>query len=268
MRGFAVVNTPSGAVGTAEAALGPLRYAWGMRALRRRLEETLGAALLRDIALVWLAIGVVGASYAAITVGEGFPVWMPSLLSVTVFAGAAQFLFTGIVGSGGSPVAAVLAGLLVNARHLPFGFALADTVRGHRWVGSFLMIDEAVAFGLAQQDPVRRRVAYFTCAVGLFVAWNIGVAIGALAGTAITDTDAFGLDAAFPAVLLALVLPALRDPAQRIPALLGAAVALGLTPFLPPGLPVLCALVGLVLVPRRRPEDVSTVVTPDPEEET
>ena len=225
-----------------------VRSAW------RTLEQGLGAALLRDIALVWLAIGVVGASYAAITVGEGFPVWMPSLLSVTVFAGASQFLFTGIVGAGGSPVAAVIAGLLVNARHLPFGFALADTVRGHRWIGSFLLIDEAVAFGLAQQDPERRRIAYFTCAIGLFVAWNIGVVIGAVAGTAITDTDALGLDAAFPAVLLALVLPALRDPSQRNPALLGAVVALVLTPFLPPGLPVLCALVGLVLVLRRPPE--------------
>jgi len=57
-------------------------------------------------------------------------------MSVLVFAGASQFLFTGIVAAGGSPVAAVLAGLLVNARHLPFGFALAETVRGHRLLGS------------------------------------------------------------------------------------------------------------------------------------
>jgi 4-azaleucine resistance transporter AzlC len=172
-------------------------------------------------------------------------------MSLTVFAGASQFLFTGIVGAGGSAVAAVAAGLLVNARHIPFGFALAETLRGHRVVGSYLLIDEAVAFGLAQQDPERRRLVYFTCAIGLFLSWNLGVVVGALAGTAITDTDALGLDAAFPAVLLALVLPALRDPAQRNPALLGAAVALALTPFLPPGLPVLCALAGLVLVVRR-----------------
>jgi len=113
------------------------------------------------------------------------------------------------------------------------------------------MIDEAVAFGLAQADAERRRLAYFTCAVGLFTCWNLGCVVGALAGTAITDTEAFGLDAAFPAVLLALVLPALRDRRQRDPALLGAVLALALTPFLPPGLPVLCALAGLVLAVRR-----------------
>lgn len=239
----------------------------------RHLGERLGPGLLRDIALVWLAVGVVGASYAAITVSEGFPVWTPTLMSLTVFAGASQFLFTGLVAAGGSPVAAVLAGLLVNARHLPFGFALADTVREHRVLGSFLMVDEAVAFGLAQPEGERRRLAYFTTAVGLFTCWHIGCVLGAVAGTALEDTDALGLDAAFPAVLLALVLPALRRPAaggvdQRGPALLGAVIALALTPFLPPGLPVLCALAGLVLAVRR-PRAGSAPApgsAPDPEE--
>jgi 4-azaleucine resistance transporter AzlC len=178
-------------------------------------------------------------------------VWTPTLMSVLVFAGASQFLFTGIVAAGGSPVAAVLAGLLVNARHLPFGFALADTLRQHPVVGSYFLVDEAVAFGLAQEEPERRRLAFFTCALGLYLCWHLGCLAGAVAGTAITDTETFGLDAAFPAVLLALVLPSLRDRRTAGPAVLGAAFALALTPLLPPGLPVLCALGGLVLLVRR-----------------
>ena len=138
----------------------------------------LGPELLRDIALVCLAVGVVGASYGAITVSEGLPVWTPSYMSVVVFAGASQFLFTGVVAAGGSPVAAVLAGLLVNARHLPFGFALADTVKDRRLLGSYLMIDEVVAFALAQRDPHRRRVAFFTCGILLWVCWNVGALLG------------------------------------------------------------------------------------------
>ena len=229
----------------------------GVRGVRR-LRDELGPELLRDIALVCLAVGVVGASYGAITVSEGLPVWTPSYMSVVVFAGASQFLFTGVVAAGGSPVAAVLAGLLVNARHLPFGFALADTVRDRRLLGSYLMIDECVAFALAQRDPHRRRVAFFTCGIALWACWNTGALLGALAGSAITDTDALGLDAAFPAVLVALVLPGLRSRTTRGPALLGAAVALAVTPFLPSGLPVLCALAGLVLArPGRHHEEVS-----------
>jgi len=80
----------------------------------------------------------------------------------------------------------------------------------------------------------------------LFVTWNLGTAAGVLAGKAIGHPSALGLDAASPVVLLALVMPALRDPAARRAAALGAGIALAATPFLPGGLPVLLALLGLV----------------------
>jgi branched chain amino acid efflux pump len=214
---------------------------------------------MRDIALVCVADCVVGLSYGAIAVGSGFPLWVPVALSVLVFAGAAQFLFVGIVAAGGSPIAATVAGLLVNGRHLPFGLAVAD-VLGTGWrraAGSHLMTDETVAFALGQQDPGRRRAAYWACGLGIFVCWNVGVLAGGLAGSVITDTDAFGLDAAFPAVLLALVLPSLRDRTTRHAALAGAAVALLATPFLPAGLPVLLALSGLLLTLNRDKEPVA-----------
>jgi len=224
----------------------------------RSIWRTLDRALARDIGLVCLADCLVGVSYGAIAVSSGFPVWAPMLMSLLVFAGASQFMFVGIVAAGGNPFAAVLAGLLVNARHLPFGFALGD-VFGKRWAariaGSHLMIDESVAFALAQKDAHRRRAAYWACGIGLFVCWNVGVLVGAYAGTAISDTDAFGLDAAFPAVLLALVLPALKDRAARLPVLVGVVVALVATPFMPAGLPVLLALAGvLVGVAVKEPE--------------
>ncbi|WP_020672589.1 AzlC family ABC transporter permease [Amycolatopsis nigrescens] len=227
----------------------------------RSIWRTLDPALARDIGLVCLADAFVGVSYGAIAVSSGFQIWVPMLLSVLVFAGAAQFMFIGIVASGGNLVAAVLAGLLVNARHVPFGFAVGDLL-GDRWpariAGSHLMIDEAVAFALARPDREQRRAAYWTCGVGLFVCWNAGVVAGAFAGTAITDTDAFGLDAAFPAVLLALVLPSLKDRRTRLAVLIGVVAALATTPFLPSGLPVLIALTGM-LVAVRAPEPAPEV---------
>lgn len=223
----------------------------------RSLWRTLDQRLARDIALVCVAVAIVGVSFGTITVSSGLPLWLPTLLSVVVFAGASQFMFVGLIAAGGNPFAAVLAGLLVNMRHVPFGFAVGD-VLGRGWlrriVGSHIMVDETVAFALAQDDAGRRRAAYWLCGVGLFVSWNVGVVAGALLGTAVSDTDALGLDAAFPAVLLALVLPSLRDPATRRAAIVGAAVALATSPFLPAGLPVLLALVGVLAgVGRGRP---------------
>src|SRR5947208_2815808 len=216
----------------------------------RSIWRTLDRGLVRDVGLVCLAAALVGGSYGAIAVSSGFPIWLPMLMSLLVFAGASQFMFVGVVAAGGNPFAAVLAGLLVNARHVPFGFAVGD-VLGKRWpgrvAGSHLMIDEAVAFALARDDARARRAAYWTCGIALFACWNLGVMVGAFAGTAISDTAAFGLDAAFPAVLLALVLPSLRDRAARLPVLIGVLVALSAMPFMPAGLPVLLALAGLLV---------------------
>jgi len=215
----------------------------------RSLYRTAGPDLLRDVALVCAADALVAASFGAIAVGAGLPVWLPVVLSLAVFAGASQFLLVGIVASGGTLAAAVVAGLLVNARHVPFGFTVADVLgRGaRRLAGAHVMTDESVAFALGQRDPGRRSAAYWTCGIALYSSFALLTVAGAVAGKAIGDTDAWGLDAAFPAVLLALVIPSLRDRGARRAALAGAAVALATSPFLPAGLPVLLALAAVPL---------------------
>jgi len=215
--------------------------------------RTLTGGTLRDIALACLAVWFIGLSYGAIAVASGFPLWVPAAQSVLVLAGASEFLFIGIVAAGGNPFAAALAGLLVNARHLPYGLALPDmTGNGRGWgrrlLGSHVMNDESVAFALAQEDLPRQRAAYWACGLGVLLCWPAGAILGALIGRAIGNTGAFGLDAMFPAVLLALIVPALRDRATARAALIGAAIALAATPFLPAGLPVLLALAGVLAV--------------------
>lgn len=220
----------------------------------RSIWRTLDRGVPRDIALVCLAVGLIGISYGAITVAAGLPIWLPMLLSLTVLAGASELLFTGIVAAGGDPLAAAAAGLLVNARHLPFGLAVNEaTGRGwRRLIGSHVMNDESVSFALGQPDPARKRAAFWACGLGVLVCWPLGAAIGALVGTVVGDTDRLGLDAMFPTVLLTLVLPGLRERATARAALAGVVVALAATPFLPAGLPTLLALSGLLLaLPRR-----------------
>lgn len=199
----------------------------------------------------------VGASFGAIAVASGLSWWLPLLMSTLVFAGGAQFLAVGLIAAG-NPIAAILAGLLLNARHLPFGLALSGVI-GPRWrhrlIGSHLMTDESVAFALAEDDPVRRRRTYWTVAVTLFFTWNLGTVLGVLIGANTGDPGTFGLDAAFPAGLLALIMPSLRDRETRRVALSGAAVAVLATPVLPAGLPVLSSLFGLtaLFLPQRHP---------------
>jgi 4-azaleucine resistance transporter AzlC len=218
--------------------------------------RTLTGPALRDIALACLAVCLVGLSYGAVAVASGFPLWFPAVQGTLVLAGASEFLFVGIIAAGGNPVTAALAGLLVNARHVPYGLALPD-VTGPGWrrlLGVHLMNDESVVFALAQDDPARKRAAYWACGLGIAVCWPGGALLGAVLGSLVRDTNAFGLDAMFPAVILALIVPALRDRATLRVALAGAAIALAATPFLPAGLPLLLALLALpaLLVRRQR----------------
>jgi 4-azaleucine resistance transporter AzlC len=231
--------------------------------------RTLSGGVRRDIALACLAVWFIGLSYGAIAVASGFPLWVPAAQSVLVLAGASEFLFIGIVAAGGNPLAAALAGLLVNARHLPYGLALPDitgpditgpeiTGPGRSWrrvLGSHVMNDESVVFALAQEDLPRQRAAYWTCGLGVLLCWPAGAILGALIGRVIPNTNAFGLDAMFPAVILALIMPALRDRVTLRAALIGAVIALAATPFLPAGLPVLLALAGVlgVVIGRQAP---------------
>jgi 4-azaleucine resistance transporter AzlC len=231
-----------------------------MRSTWRTLAARTGPQTLHAIAMVCVADAVVGASFGAISVSGGLPLWVPVALSLLVFAGGAQFAAVGVVVAGGSPVAAVVAALVLNTRMVPFGFAVSDVLgsrRLPRMLGAHLMTDESVAFTLRHTDPRLRRAAYLTCGLGLFACWNVSVLVGALAGGLVRDTDAFGLDAAFPAVVLALVLPALRDPTTRVSAAVGAVVAVVSTPFLPAGLPLLLALVGVLVARRPRPPAVA-----------
>lgn len=216
----------------------------------RTVWRTTDRALVRDVSAIAAAAAAVGASFGAITVAAGLPGWSVPAMSVLIFAGGSQFMAVGLVAAG-NPVAAVFAGLLLNARHLPFGLAVGGIV-GQRWparlVGSHLLVDESVAFAMAQPDPERRRRAYWMTGIALFITWNAGCLAGVVLGGAVGDPARLGVDAAFPAGLLALLLPALRDRETRSVAGVGAAVAVLLTPVLPAGLPVLLALVGLLVL--------------------
>ncbi|WP_406078811.1 AzlC family ABC transporter permease [Micromonospora sp. NBC_00858] len=222
----------------------------------RTVQRTADARMLRDVLALGAAMIAVGASFGAVAVAAGLPVWATLTMSAVLYAGGAQFMAVGLVAAG-SPLAAVLAGLLLNARHLPFGLALGDSVGPrlrHRLLGSHLMTDETTALTLAQPAGHARRRAFWLAGTLLFLAWNVGTLLGVLAGDAIGDPAALGLDAAFPAGLIALLLPSLRDRDTRQAALAGAALAVVATPVLPAGLPVLLALAGPAAIAfRRRP---------------
>ena len=206
--------------------------------------RTFERTIVRDSATIALAAAMVGVSFGVVAAGKGIPFEKIQFMSLTVFAGGSQFVLVGGVGSG--VAAAVVAGLVLNARHIAFGLSLAPVLDGPLWrraLSSQIVIDESTVYALAQPELRLARQGFYAVGVFLFVSWQVGTAIGALAGEAI-DYKAFGIDAAFPAGLLAMLGPQLNSRSARLAAVLGAAIAVASTPLLPRGVPILVAAVG------------------------
>ncbi|HEX2145202.1 MAG TPA: AzlC family ABC transporter permease [Glycomyces sp.] len=227
-----------------------------------RINCIVGRDLMRDTLAYSVGIGVAGASFGALATAQGLPWWITMGMSLLVYAGTAQFAAIGVAAAGGGAGAVVLTGLILNLRHIPYGMAVGHLYWDRWWtrlLGTHNLLDTTTAFALAEGDDLRRaKIAYWTTGAGNLIAWVVGNLVGMAAGGQVADPGALGLDAALPAIVLALVLPSLREAATLVAALAGAAVALATSPYLPAGIPVLLALAGLVFAwPRRKtePED-------------
>jgi 4-azaleucine resistance transporter AzlC len=216
----------------------------------------------RDAIAMSIGICIVGVSFGAIATAAGLPWWIPVAMSALTYAATSQFAMLAVVVAGGGVLAGLAAGVLVHLRHIPYGLAVGDLYWGKWWtrvLGTFMLIDQSTAFALAAgTDRRRAKTAYWATTIIMFIAWNAGTVIGVLAGGFVPDPAVFGLDAAFPALLLALVFPGLRDRDTLLAVLVGCAVAIAGAPFLPTGIPVLLALLGLLATwPRGEKREVA-----------
>ena len=198
-----------------------------------------------------MATGAYGLSFGAISVASGLSALQTQALSLLMFTGASQFALVGVLGAGGGLVAAVLTAWFLGARNGLYALSLAPTLRGPVWQRLGLAhwtIDETTAMALAHPTPVSaQRHAFWQTGLAIYVLWNIGTLVGALSASVLPDPRTLGLDAAIPAAFVALLWPRLTSKTPWAIAAASAAVAIGLTPFLRPGLPVLaCALVAVV----------------------
>jgi 4-azaleucine resistance transporter AzlC len=202
------------------------------------------AAIIRDGFSVGLATGAYGISFGAVAVAAGLSVLQACALSLLVFTGASQFALVGVIASGGAPLAGTLTALLLGTRNTLYGLRLAPILGWTGWrrgAAAHLLIDESTAMALVRPTSTTARVGFLSTGLAVFTFWNLATLGGALAGTALGDPRTFGLDAAVGGAFLALVWPRLRTRTNRVVALAAAAVALGMVPLSPAGVPVLAA---------------------------
>ncbi len=215
----------------------------------------------RDGLLLGLAVGTSGLAFGAAAVSAGLSTAQACALSLLAYTGASQFALAGAVPGGGLAAGAVGA-ILLGSRNTLYGLRLAGLLRV-RGVGRLLaahgVTDESTALALAQPDAAAARSGFRATFAALYVTWNLATLAGAVGAGRLGSAQSFGLDVVGPAAFLALIWPRLRaGRAERGVGLLGAAIALAATPFLPPGVPVIlaaiAALAGALAAPGPAPE--------------
>jgi 4-azaleucine resistance transporter AzlC len=197
---------------------------------------------------IGVAVGVYGISFGVLAVASGLSPAQACVMSMLVFTGASQFAFVGVLAAGGGALAAMGPAVMLALRNAAYGLALASILPPRlrdRALASHLVIDETTAMARSQTDPERARRAFLATGVSVWVFWNLGTLVGALAGGGIGDPQTFGLDAMFPAAFLALLAPQLRRPGAPVAAVTGGVVALALVPLTPAGVPIVAALAGV-----------------------
>ena len=201
-----------------------------------------------------IAVCVFGISFGVLARDAGMGSVAPLVMSATTFAGSAQFAVASVLAAGGGVAAACVAAILLNARYGPIGTSAAKALDGgllKRLVEAQLVVDESWALSNRGGGRFDRAILIGAGAL-LYASWVGGTALGVLSGNLITDPDKLGLDAAFPALFLALLVGQIRSRLTAVAALLGAAIALAAIPFSKPGVPLIAAcLACLIGWPRR-----------------
>jgi predicted branched-subunit amino acid permease len=194
-------------------------------------------SIVRDALGIGVATGAYGFSFGALAVSAGLSLPQACALSLLMFTGASQFAFVGLIGGGAA--AAVATALLLGARNALYGLRLAPYLRP-RLLAAHFVIDESAAMAV-RDTPADTRLGFWSTGTAVFAFWNLATLVGALAGQALSDPRALGLDAAAPAAFLALLAPRLREREPQTVAALAAGAALISVPLVPAGTPVLVA---------------------------
>ena len=209
---------------------------------------------VRAAAPIGVAALAFGVSFGVLARAADMGRVAPVVMSVTTFAGSAQFAVASILGAGGGLVTAIVAAVLLNLRYGPIGLSAASTFKGPWWrrvLTAQLIVDESWAIAQREDGRLDRHLLV-GAGLLLLVCWTTGTAIGAFAGDLVADPESLGLDAAFPALFLALLWSQVGDRSRLLAALGGAAIALVLMPFTGPGIPIVAASLAC-LVGARRP---------------
>lgn len=214
-------------------------------------EHAARRGVTRQAVSVGIATSAYGISFGALAVASGLSLWQTVALSALLFSGGSQFALVGILGAGGTGVAAVATSSLLGVRNGLYALQTSRILQVSGWrrlVAAQLTIDESTAVAIAQESPPVARRGFWVTGLVVYLGWNLTTLAGAVLGDALGGPKAYGFDAAAAAAFCALLWPRLRSRDAAAVGALAAVLAALLVPAAPPGVPVLVAALAALAV--------------------
>lgn len=197
------------------------------------------------IVALWPGVGSIGLAYAVVSRDAGMTALEIQLLSIFVFAGAAQFAFASLVEDGASAVAIIATVAVLNIRHVLYGISARRwlPVEGQppRPIIAHFLVDESYGFAEAEVHRGRANGWYLLGAgLSLFMTWNLSTA-AALLLSSLVDLPSFGLDFIFPVSFAAITVPLFRHRRHVLAGVLAVGVTIALSQITGAGVTVFVA---------------------------
>jgi 4-azaleucine resistance transporter AzlC len=206
---------------------------------------------------IFLGYLPVGMAFGVVANAAGFSVLQAVVCSALALAGAGQFIGVSLVEAAAGLPAILLTNAVINLRYLLFGATIAPHLRdAPLWRQALLahtLTDETFAVNIVDLRAGTGTPDSMT-GVGVvsWAAWVGATLIGAMAGSAIGDPSAWGIDYAMPAMFTALLVGQIEERAHLYTAALAVVMTLFLAWLLPGSwfliaASVLAATVGVVV---------------------
>lgn len=160
--------------------------------------------------LVFAALPI-GFVFGTVATANGLSPLETGLMSALVFAGGSQFVAMDLWTHPASWGALGFAALLVNLRHILMGASLERSLGSFRlWQkipALLVMADENWALSEARARRTRLTPSFYLgLSLFFYCGWIVSSLGGALFGTLLGDVAVYGLDFAFPAVFIVLLM--------------------------------------------------------------
>jgi 4-azaleucine resistance transporter AzlC len=225
---------PSDAYNVGENGTGGMEKVDAASSIKARNATASWRRGLSEVAPIILGYVPIGFAYGVLAGKAGLSPCSTVLMSVLVYAGASQFIATGLLAAGALPFSIVVTTFVVNLRHALMSASLASHLRlwRPRTLAAFAyeLTDETFAVHATRfaQGPPRKAEVFCVNACAQ-VAWIAGSWLGVLGGQFVPDPRPWGLDYALPALFLALLVFQVRSRIDVGVALAAGLLAVGLT---------------------------------------